>query len=358
MSRRLWVRAAIYLVLLLALVGGRGYMLAQALGGRYPPAELAFDVAALGLIIVGLRLFDAGMKRGLARLIPQDTRLRRGTTRTLHALIVLGVGFPFLLVTLQFHPQRIAPGGTPKNVGLDYRDVAFTADGLRLSGWFIPAREPRRPVVLVAHGFNANKENFLVPVVLVNQLGYDALLFDFRAHGASGGRASTFGLEEAADVKAAHDWIRRTHPGRPVYALAYSMGASATVHAAAAHGLFERRVLDSTFGDLERVARATLLRPFGPLARPLWNVGRFWGWVWTGADVDRHRPERVIRALADRPLLLIHGTRDRLIPHTETLRLYEATGRRAELWLVPDGDHVQTVDHPEYRDRLRAFFAS
>lgn len=357
MTRRRWVVAAVYALALVALVGGRGWFLATALGGRYPVSALIFDVAALGLIIAGLRLFDAGVKRALPRLIPQDRRWRRAVTQALYAVIVIGVGFPFLLVTLQLHPQRIAPAGTPRNVGLDYRDVTFVADGIRLSGWFIPAREPAHPVVLIAHGFNANKENFLVPAVIVHQLGYDVLTFDFRAHGDSGGHASTFGFVEARDVEAAHDWIRRTHPNRPVYALAYSMGGSAVVRAAADHGIFAKIVLDSTFATLEAVARATLLRPFGPLARPLWDLGRFWGWVWTGVDVDRHRPERQIRALTTRPLLLIHGTRDRLIPHTETLRLWEAAGRRGELWLVPGKDHVQTVDHPEYRERLRAFFA-
>ena len=44
------------------------------------------------------------------------------------------------------------------------------------------------------------------------------------------------------------------------------------------------------------------------------------------------------------------------MPHTETLRLYELAGHRAELRLVDGMGHVRSLDHPEYRERLRRFF--
>jgi pimeloyl-ACP methyl ester carboxylesterase len=351
------IGVALYAAALVAVVGGRGFTLARLMGGRYPLSYLVFDVVAFGVVIAALRLFDRLLLAGVQRLVGERGRGRWLAARALHAVILLVVVFPFILVTLQLHPLRITTTGTPRAVGLPYADIRFPADGRSLAGWHIPSGRAEGPVVLIAHGFNANKENFLLPAVLVHQLGHDVVTFDFRAHGDSDGHTSTFGLAEARDVKAAHDWIRRTLPDRPVYALAYSMGGAAVIHAAADYGLFERIVLDSTFASLEAVARGTLLRPFGPLATPLWTLGCGWGWVWAGVDLDAHRPGERIGALAARPLLLIHGTGDRLIPAAEALRLHDATGRRADLWLVPGADHVQTVDHPEYRERLRRFFA-
>ncbi len=345
-----------YLAALVAIVGGRGWALARIAGGRYPLAYLAYDIAAFGVLIAGLRLFDRLVKAAVWRAFRPETRRGRIAGTALHAVVMVVVAFPFILVTLALHPLRIVPGGTPRAVGLPYADVSVASEGLRLSGWHIPSERPDRPVVFIAHGFNANKENFLLPAVMLHQLGYEVVLFDFRAHGGSGGHTTTFGLREARDVKAVHDWIAATFPHRPVYALGYSMGGSAVVHAAAAYGIFDKIALDSTFASLEDVARATLLRPFGPLAGPLWTLGRLWGWVWSGVDLDRHRPGERIRALAARPLLLIHGTGDRLIPYTETQRLYEAAGRRAELWLVAGVGHVGTVDAAGYRERLGQFF--
>jgi len=346
----------LYLVALVAIVGGRGFTLARVMGGRYTVASLVYDVAAFGVVLAGLRLFDRLVKTVVWRAVRPESRRGRFAATALHAAIMVVVVFPFILVTLQVHPLKIAPGGTPRGVGLGYRDVQIVSEGLQLSAWHIPAARPDRPVVLVTHGFNANKENFLLPAVMLHQEGYEVVLFDFRAHGNSDGQTTTFGLREAADVKAVHDWIRATFPGRPVYALGYSMGGSAVVHAAARDGLFDKIALDSTFASLEDVAFATLLHPFGPLGSPIWALGRLWGSVWTGVDLARHFPAERIGALTSRPLLLIHGTADRLIPSAQTVQLYEWAGRRAELWLVPGAGHVGTVDHPEYRQRLARFF--
>jgi alpha-beta hydrolase superfamily lysophospholipase len=357
-QRRHWITLAAYGVLLTAMVGGRGWFLARALGGRYPLAYLVHDVVAFGAILVLLRLFDASVRALARRGFGSGGAIRRGLGRAAAAGVVIGVGFPFLLVTLQFHPLRVATVGTPGRWGLPYTDVTVTADGLRLAAWHVPAARAGRPVVLVTHGFNANRENFLPAVHLVHQLGYEVFIADFRAHGDSEGHTSTFGFREAADVKAAHDWIVTHRRGRPVYAVAYSMGGAAVVHAAARHGIFDKIVLDSTFASLEHVARATLLGFFGPLAGPIWTAGRFWGWVWSGVDVGDHEPGRHIRALASRPLLLIHGTADRLVPPGETLRLHALAGGRAELWLVEGAGHVQTLDHPDYRTRVARFLAT
>jgi hypothetical protein len=237
------------------------------------------------------------------------------------------------------------------------QDSSSTASEATPLRWLIWSdyRPTRRQAITLAL-YALAKENFLPPAVLVHRLGYEVLTFDFRAHGDSEGHTVTFGFGEARDVKAAYDWLRERDPARPIYALAYSMGGSAVIHAAAEYGIFDKIALDSTFSSLEHVARATLLRHFGPLATPVWTLGRFWGWVWSGLDVGRHRPGERIRALTRHPLLLIHGTADGLAPHTETLRLYELAGRRAGLWLVDGMGHVQSLDHPEYRERLRRFF--
>jgi pimeloyl-ACP methyl ester carboxylesterase len=347
-----------YLAVLVAVVGARGWTLARMLGGRYTVASLIYDLAAFGVVLAALRLFDRLVKAGVWRLVGPESRRGRVAATAVHAAIMLAVVFPFILVTLQVHPLRIAPGGTPAGVGLPYSELHVAAEGLGLSGWHIPAAGADRPVVLVAHGFNANKESFLLPAVMLHQLDYEVVLFDFRAHGDSGGHTTTFGLREARDVKAVHDWIRARFPDRPVYALGYSMGGSAVIHAAAEHRLFDKIALDSTFASLEDVAFATLLAPFGPLGGPLWTLGRAWGAMWTGVDLARHTPVERIGALTDRPLLLIHGTADRLIPPAQTLRLHDWAGGRAELWLVEGAGHVGTVDHPQYRERLARFFGT
>ena len=58
-------------------------------------------------------------------------------------------------------PPRLPLWSTPAGVGLDYEEVHFpAADGLRLSGWFIPAPPDSRrqgATILLVHGWMWNR---------------------------------------------------------------------------------------------------------------------------------------------------------------------------------------------------------
>jgi len=57
-----------------------------------------------------------------------------------------------------------------------------------------------------------------------------------------------------------------------------------------------------------------------------------------------------------KPVLLIHGKSDSLIPYTETVRLKEILGESAELWLIDGAGHAETMHNSDYEARLRKFF--
>jgi uncharacterized protein len=54
---------------------------------------------------------------------------------------------------------------TPDRLGLAYRDVAIVAaDGVRLHGWFLPARAPRQGSILFLHGNAQNVSTHITSV--------------------------------------------------------------------------------------------------------------------------------------------------------------------------------------------------
>jgi pimeloyl-ACP methyl ester carboxylesterase len=337
--------------------GARGWMMALALDGRVPVSAFLIDAAGLGAIVLLLHLFNRGLTFALDKALRPRSGPGRALSRAIVVLIILVVGGPLLVVIVQFHPQRISSAITPRDAGIgEYQEVTFWADRLRLSGWFIPATQPGRPIILLAHGIGANKQNLLYPASLMHESGYGVFLFDFRAHGDSAGFTATFGLNESRDIRAAYDWLARHHPGHPIYALGYSMGGSAVLKAAADYGIFRRIVVDSTFSTLENVARATVLRRLGILATPTWQMGRFWSKLWTGTDLADNCPARNVASFARQSVLIIHGLRDQMIPPDEAMKLYEAGRPHSDLWLVANADHMQNMLDPEYRNRLADFF--
>lgn len=354
--RLAWLDIPVCMLLFGAFYAGRGFLLARWTDGRYLWSSACVDFLVMALVVLVLRLLDLGVKGITHRVFGDRTPARKRWATATNWAIVLAIAGPFLMALVQFHPQRIACSATPAQWGMPYTEVTLQSEGLRLPGWHIPASSPDRPVVLIAHGLGANKQNFLPAVQIVHELDYNAFIFDFRGHGDSEGRTITFGLKESADVRAAYEYVVQQHPRSRIYGLGYSMGASALARMASDDMVFDKIVLDSTFARAETAARNSLLRYGGPLQTPAWHLGRFWGWVFTGVDIAQHQPEAYVANLASRPLLLIHGTSDVMLPAGESVRLHEVAGPRSQLWLIENAGHIETMQHPDYKQRLRRFF--
>ena len=71
------------------------------------------------------------------------------------------------------------------------------------------------------------------------------------------------------------------------------------------------------------------------------------------------RPLDAVAKIAPRPLLLIHGTADTVIPVVHSYRLYEAAGDPKELWIFEGAQHCggYFADRPAYVQRVAEFFA-
>ena len=110
-------------------------------------------------------------------------------------------------------PDRENGGLTPATFQLASEDVAFrSADGVDLRGWWVPAPSAKGTVVLV-HGLNRSRIEMVRRAPFVHSAGWNALLFDLRHHGASGGETTTFGAKEKEDVEAAVRLARERAPG-------------------------------------------------------------------------------------------------------------------------------------------------
>src|SRR5258707_12443769 len=87
--------------------------------------------------------------------------------------------------------DRENAGLKPAKFELTYEEVSFNApDGVALKGWWVPAPNAHGTVVLV-HGLNRSGIEMVKKVPFLHKLGWNALLFDLRHHGESGGNVSS-----------------------------------------------------------------------------------------------------------------------------------------------------------------------
>ena len=198
-------------------VAGGGVAAAQLRTGLGAAAVAAVIVLVTGLILL---IWGAAV---LVRAVPGWWRLL-----AIPAGLAL-VWFVLFPLTVAVFATNRPPGdlgtATPASYGLAYRNVAFrTADGVRLSAWYIPPRNGA--AVLLLPGAGSTRAAVLGQGAVLARHGYGALLLDGRGHGLSGGHPMDFGWWGGRDIAAAVSFLDRQpgiSPGK-IALLGESMG--------------------------------------------------------------------------------------------------------------------------------------
>lgn len=232
-----------------------------------------------------------------------------------------------------------------------------TADGVTLRGWYHPTPEHRHLIVL-AHGLRASWLEVAGVGHDLHQLGYDVLMFDFRGHGQSGPSRVTMGRRERNDVRAALAWAgsQGFSPERIGW-VGFSMGGSTLLMEGADNPDIRAAVLDSPFGNLPEILDEQLA-VHSHLPR-IFNPG-----ILAAADLAygvRTRdlvPIRSAKRWGNRPILLIHGQDDSIVPARQAGQIAYAAGPNCRYVLVPGVEHVQAYrnDPERYVAAVDLFF--
>jgi pimeloyl-ACP methyl ester carboxylesterase len=119
-------------------------------------------------------------------------------------------------------------------------------------------------------------------------------------------------------------------------------------------------VADSPFARLRSPVRAAICKRGYPRAvSPLlaWSICTIASWQVRARGA--RDPIDVVDRIAPRPLLIVHGGADALIPVDNAYALYERAGQPKELWVVPGVEHarVPEAEPRAYAERVAAFFA-
>jgi hypothetical protein len=275
----------------------------------------------------------------------------RGTVVIAVACMLLVVG----CVERLFYYPNDRVYGTPASWGLSYDEVEFESrDGTKLTGWFIPA--VGRAVGTVVH-FHGNAQNMTAHFSFVSWLpsrGFNLFVFDYRGYGSSEGKPGREGIYEDCIAALSYVINRQDVDPERVVLLGQSLGgahAVAVMQEEIARGV-RAVAVDSSFYSYrlivqDKIARIPILSALRrPLSRLLIN--------------DRLSPHLVVGRVSPVPILIIHGTGDRVVPYHHGKMLYEAAAQPKEFVTVEGGAHLDAFARTEstHRDTLVRFFIS
>lgn len=271
------------------------------------------------------------------------------------ALVAFYIGLPAARVVDMLHPTRLKAQFTPADRGLNYEDVTFTStDGIRLIGWYIPARN--HAAVILCHGYSNNRSQLLDQAAVLAQQGFGVLLYDMRAHGDSEGALFTRGWLEVNDLLGAVAYIQRRSDVDPnrIGVYGFSIGGQVAIRAAAQTDTIKAVIADgaSTSNFRDEPPRVSVKEWIDYPGNWLYYIMLSWfsGVPTPPAVLD------VIATISPRPLLLIATGQG--LEQRQIRRYYDAAHEPKALWEIPETGHGGGfAAHPqEYADRMTAFY--
>lgn len=295
-------------------------------------------------------------------------------------MTLLGFLAGLLAVVVAFFSRRmIAPArqplrSVPTDLGLPYENVQFPAvDGVRLSGWFIPAvKNPNRKgaTIVLVHGWGWNRLGDAADDLMANLTGttpvdlmrlahalhyegYHVLLFDLRNHGESASHPPvTFGQGEASDLVGALNYLQaqpNVDPAR-IGAIGFSMGGNAILYALPQTDLIKAAIAvqpSTAIVFAERYAE-DLLGPVSNVVLPL--VEGIYSVV-GGVRLGALQPAFAATSAGETPVLFIQSKQDQW-GSVDDVRLMASATPKAEGPLYVDATHHQQgyqylIDNPK-----------
>jgi len=236
---------------------------------------------------------------------------------------------------------------------MEVKEIRLKADGLELVGELhIPSSDKGHPVLCICHGIPAvppdpTDRGYTLLAQRFCHAGFTTLIFNFRGTGKSEGNLDILGWSR--DLQAALDFlynlkkVDKTH----FCLLGFSGGAAVSVYTAA-H--------DPRVSSVVTCACPADFRSLAQRETPLDTIQRF---RQIGSIRDKDFPPSIeewqkgfetvspikwIDKISPRPLLLVQGDADEVIPLEHARKLYQKAKEPKELKIIPGAKHKMRLE--------------
>lgn len=226
--------------------------------------------------------------------------------------------------------------------------ILTTSDGIKISSWYIPVKNPKAIVILV-HGYrqiNADKSRMLAHADYLKKAGYSALLIDLRSFGESGGNKITFGVNEWKDVEAAYDYAKSLpeNKNKKIGFYGKSMGGVISIIASAVTGKGDFIIALTPYASFKSLFKFQLKQKgyFSTFFLPFLRLAAFFE---LGLNYDKYAPINLIKKV-NVPVFIASAKHDEMIPKNDSRYLFDNANKPKEFWQAPTDHYEIFRDNP------------
>ena len=207
-----------------------------------------------------------------------------------------------------------------------------TPDGARLNALFFPTSAPiKRGVVLYFHGNRDNLQRWGAMHGDFSRRGYDFLAPDYRGYGKSSGAPNE--RHYFADALLVYTWLRQRYAAEEIVLYGRSLGTGMASHLAARVPA-RMLILETPFDHIGGLL-ASYIRRHEPPFEPAFQFPN-----------DKNLKATTL------PLLIFHGTRDRVVPYASADNLRGVLKPGDEFVTIEGGSHNNLNTFELYQKKM------
>jgi len=231
---------------------------------------------------------------------------------------------------------------TPLDMGIRYENMEINiSDDETVHGWFIPSSDSStKNVVLFCHGNAGNISNRLYTIQLFHSLDIPLLLFDYRGYGLSKGVPSEENSYQ--DAQLSYKWLIKEKNYKPenITIFGRSLGGSVGIELALREKV-KSLIVESTF---------TSAGDIGQKLFPMFPIKWFLKYKYESISKIKN---------LNCPVLIVHSSKDDLIPYYMGRELYDAATEPKEFFDIFGGHNDREyLQNPQYMDKIKTFVAT
>ena len=229
----------------------------------------------------------------------------------------------------------------------NFEPIEMTSfDGLKLQGYYLPAKEPTNKTVVFAHGYLGNAYDMgLFGEYYYENLGYNVFTPDLRGHGNSEGDYIGFGWHDRLDLI---DWINllveKNGADTEVVMHGLSMGA-ATVLMSSGENLpsnVKAIIADSPYTSVYDLFAYQMERMFHLPDKPILPSTSLVTMQKAGYSLTEASALNQVKK-ATVPILYISGEADTFVPSSMTKELNDNTKSEHSIVTYPGANHGESI---------------
>lgn len=238
-------------------------------------------------------------------------------------LLLMAMMFAFQR-NLMYFPRPATPSETIQRVLPEGQVITVeTQDGLSLNAYFVPPKNPKRPIVIAFHGNGALAIDLAGNFSGLIEDGYGLLLAEYRGYGGNEGQPTEIGLYQ--DAEAYLQYLVTHFPDTRKIGYGQSLGSGVAVDLVSRHvDIFSGLILEVPFDSVVNVVGK--IYPFIPFKEVIVR--------------DQYLSDRKISSITIPKLFLIAG-RDQVVGTDSGMNLYEK---------APEPKHIAIFDKAGHMD--------